>query len=59
MRRPLSLRAVFALPLMIAVLSALGLLTALAGDGWHDAVSWLGLAAPLFAILWAMRVRRT
>jgi hypothetical protein len=58
-RRPRSIRAVFALPLLIAVLSALGLLSALTGDGWRDMMSWLGLAAPVLAVMWAMRVRRT
>jgi hypothetical protein len=50
---------VFALPLLIAVLSALGLLSALTGDGWRDMMSWLGLAAPVLAVVWAMRARRT
>jgi hypothetical protein len=58
-RRARSIRAVFALPLLIAVLSALGLLSALTGDGWRDMMSWLGLAAPVLAVVWAMRVRRT
>jgi hypothetical protein len=58
-RRARSIRAVFALPLLIAVLSALGLLSALTGDGWRDMMSWLGLAAPVLAVVWAMRARRT
>ena len=59
MRRPRPLRAVFATPLLIAMLSALGLLSALTGDGWRDIVSWLGLAVPVLAVIWAMKVRRT
>jgi hypothetical protein len=58
-RRARPIRAVFALPLLIAVLSALGLLSALTGDGWRDMMSWLGLAAPVLAVVWAMRARRT
>lgn len=59
MKRKLSLRAVFALPLAIALLSLVGLVSALTGDGWRDAVSWLGLAAPVLAVAWAMKARRT
>lgn len=59
MRHHRPLRAVFALPLLIAAVSVLGLLSALTGDGWRDIVSWLGLAAPMLAVIWATRVRRT
>lgn len=59
MKRQLSLRTVFAAPLAIAVLSAVGLVSALTGDGWRDIVSWVGLAAPLLTVIWAMRARRT
>lgn len=52
------LGAVFAAPLAIAVLSAVGLIAALTGDGWRDAVSWLGLGAPVAITLWAMAARR-
>lgn len=52
------MRAVFALPLAISVLSAMGLVSALTGDGWRDAASWLGLAAPVLAVIWAMKARR-
>ena len=46
-------RSTFALPLVLAVLSLAGLLTALTGDGWRDSVSWLALSAPILATLWA------
>lgn len=59
MKHRLSMRAVFALPLAIAVLSSVGLVSALTGDGWRDAVSWLGLAAPVLVVIWAMKARRT
>jgi len=56
--RRLSLRAIFAWPLAIFVLGIVGLVSALTGDGWRDGLSWLALAAPLAAVVWAMRVRR-
>lgn len=53
------LRAIFAVPLLIAVLSTVGLVSALTGDGWRDVISWLGLAAPVFAVFWAMKARKS
>ncbi|CAG8869075.1 hypothetical protein PS726_05608 [Pseudomonas fluorescens] len=37
---------VFAIPTVIAVLSAAGLFAALLGDGVWDSLSWLGLGIP-------------
>ncbi len=34
-------------PLLIGVGSSVGLVTALVGDGWLDALSWLLLAVPV------------
>lgn len=53
------LRAIFAWPLALFVLGLVGLISALTGDGWRDALSWLALAAPLAALAWAMRTRRS
>ena len=53
------LRAIFAMPLAIAVLSSVGLVSALTGDGWRDAISWIGLGAPVLITGWAMRARRS
>ena len=39
-------------PIVLGVLSAVGLLAALLGDGLYDAVSWLGLGLPVAASLW-------
>jgi hypothetical protein len=47
-----SFRRVFAIPLLLAVLSAIGLLAALIGDNLWDALSWLGLGVPVAVILW-------
>jgi hypothetical protein len=38
---------IFAVPILIGVFSAIGLIAALVGDGWWDGVSWLALALPV------------
>lgn len=53
-----SLRQIFAMPVLLAILTAIGVLSALTGDGWRDALSWLTMAAPLLAIIWAMGFRK-
>lgn len=53
------LGAIFAIPLAIAMLSSVALVLALTGDGWRDVLSWVGLAAPVLAVGWAMRARRS
>jgi hypothetical protein len=57
-KRP-ALGAIFAIPLVLAVLSSVALIVALTGDGWRDMLSWAGLAAPVLAVGWAMQVRRS
>lgn len=52
--KALSLRAIFAAPLLIGVLSLIGLIAALLGDAAWDVAGWLGLAAPLIAFAWAL-----
>ena len=37
---------VFGIPLAIGVIGAAGLFAALLGDGWWDALAWLGLGIP-------------
>jgi hypothetical protein len=54
-----SLAAIFAAPVAICVLGAIGLVSALTGDGWRDALAWAGLAAPVVAVAWAMLARRS
>ena len=54
-----ALRAIFAVPLLLALVSIVGLVVALTGDGWRDAISWALLALPILAVGWAMRARRT
>lgn len=43
---------VYAVPLLLAVASLIGLIAALIGDGVWDAVSWAALGAPLAVGLW-------
>jgi hypothetical protein len=57
--RAQSLWMVFASPLVLGVLSLIGLVSALAGDGLADWLSWVALAVPALAVVWAMRRRRT
>jgi hypothetical protein len=42
-----TLRQVFAAPLALALVTVVGLVAALAGDGAWDAFSWIALAIPL------------
>ena len=55
-----TVRQIFAAPALIAVLSGLGLITALVGDGVWDVVSWLTLALPivLYVVFVEIRSRR-
>lgn len=57
-RPTLSAAQVFGAPALLGALSLIGLVVALLGDGWWDAASWLGLAAPVAAVLWALARRR-
>lgn len=52
------MRSTFAVPLVLAIASLVGLVAALTGDGWRNALSWLGLGLPIAAIAWGWRVRR-
>lgn len=42
----------WSMPLIMAMVSALGLTSALLGDDVWDCLSWLALAAPLAVIGW-------
>jgi uncharacterized membrane protein YjjP (DUF1212 family) len=37
-------------PLLVGIASAAGLVSALLGDGWLDAMSWMGLGAPIIVV---------
>lgn len=58
-RAPLPLRRIFAVPLLVGLLTFLGLVTALTGDGVRDLLSWVALGFPVAAVLWALRTRRS
>ncbi len=47
------IRSTFALPAVLALLSLLGLVVALTGEGWRDLASWAALSIPLLAVIWA------
>jgi hypothetical protein len=49
-----SLRRIFGIPLVLGVLSLVGLVAALLGDGVWDAVSWVALGTPLVVSVWAV-----
>ena len=57
-RRDRSLRAIFAAPAAIALVSTAGLISALTGDGLRDAMSWAALAVPIAILGWAIHARR-
>jgi hypothetical protein len=57
-RRPLrSVSTIYRIPAVIALISAVGLTSALLGDGMWDMLSWLALAVPV--ALAAMHWRRS
>jgi hypothetical protein len=43
---------VFGRPIALGIASAIGLLSALLGDGVWDAVSWATLGVPLAVVVW-------
>jgi hypothetical protein len=52
-----TMQQIFALPIVIGILSTVGLIAALVGDGWWDGLSWASLALPVLLYLFFM-VRR-
>lgn len=53
-----TLTQIFAAPLVIAIVSTVGLISALVGDGWWDAVSWAALGLPVLLYLLFIWQRR-
>ena len=51
---------IFRWPLLLAVLSLFGLISALVGDEVYDLLSWLSLAVPLLllGVVWARLPRK-
>jgi len=54
----LTLWQVFRAPIVLAALSAFGLVTALLGDGVWDAVGIAALSASIATLFWALVARR-
>jgi hypothetical protein len=55
---PQRLRVIFAAPIAIGIVSLVGLVSALTGDGLRDAISWAALGVPVAVFIWAMSARR-
>jgi membrane protein required for beta-lactamase induction len=53
-----SLGRIFAAPLVIAIVSIAGLISALVGDGWWDAFSWGSLGLPVLLCLYFLGRRQ-
>jgi hypothetical protein len=47
LRNHRTLRQIFSLPILIGILSTVGLVAALVGDGWWDGLSWTSLSLPV------------
>jgi hypothetical protein len=53
-----SLWRIFRWPLLIGFSSIVGLVSALMGDCWWDALSWLMLLVPAAVVVWFCGMRR-
>jgi hypothetical protein len=53
-----SLTQIFAVPFVVAVLSTIGLVSALVGNGIWDGVSWIALVVPIALCGWFVLPRR-
>ena len=53
------LRVVFAVPALLALVTVIGLVSALLGDGIWDLASWVLLAIPVAFTIWFMKLRRS
>jgi hypothetical protein len=53
-REPRTLWQIFAIPLLLGILTTVGLVAALVGDGIWDALSWLTLGVPIAVTLYCL-----
>ena len=53
-----SFRHIFGVPTVLAIISLVGLIAALVGDGWLDFLSWATLGIPIAVMFWAYGRRR-
>jgi hypothetical protein len=51
LRNHRTLGQIFALPILIGMVSTMGLIAALVGDGWWDCLSWFSLSLPILLYL--------
>lgn len=51
MKPHLSQTQIFGIPFAVGIITVVGLLSALIGDGWWDAVSWAALGLPVLLYL--------
>jgi hypothetical protein len=58
-RAPRRLSQIFAVPMLLGVLTTVGLFAALVGDGIWDALSWLTLGVPIAVCLYCLARRRS
>ncbi len=49
-----SLSRIFAIPFALGVVSGIGLVVALVGDGLWDAAGWIALAIPVLVTIWCL-----
>lgn len=49
---------VWTAPIVLAVVTAAGLISALVSDAMGDAVAWLALAAPVVVVCWYLPRRK-
>jgi len=47
-------RSLWGMPILLGVLTAVGLVAGLLGDGWWDLVSVIGLGVPVMVGAWHM-----
>jgi hypothetical protein len=52
-----TLPQIFAMPIVIGILSTVGLIAALVGDGWWDGLSWASLSLPVLLYVFFMMRR--
>ncbi|MDP1028597.1 hypothetical protein Q5H91_15340 [Sphingomonas sp. KR1UV-12] len=51
-------RSTWAIPILLALASVVGLVSALTGDGFRDGIAWVALALPVAATIGAICARR-
>ncbi|QCO05660.1 hypothetical protein [Azospirillum argentinense] len=57
-RAPLRPLAIFGIPMVIGLVTTVGLIAALLDDGVVDAVSWVALSVPVLTTVWSWRKRK-